>query len=94
MSLNLQKVSFTVFILFQLRTRRLRHRYRKLFYTRLTPGLTCFLKFFTYLFILETESMSRGGAERERKTQNLKQAPGSELSAPNPIWGLSSRTMS
>ena len=34
------------------------------------------------------ERMSRGGAERERKTQNLKQAPGSELSAQSLMWGL------
>ena len=33
------------------------------------------------MFIFERDSMSRGGAERERETQNLKQAPGSELSA-------------
>ena len=31
--------------------------------------------------------MSRRGAERERETQNPKQAPGSELSAQSPIWG-------
>ena len=29
----------------------------------------------------DTHSMSGGGTERERDTQNLKQAPGSELSA-------------
>ena len=28
--------------------------------------------------------MSGGGAERERETENLKQAPGSELSAQSP----------
>ena len=32
--------------------------------------------------------MSRGGAERERETQNPKQAPGSELSAQIPHTGL------
>ena len=32
--------------------------------------------------------MSRGGAERERETQNLKQAAGSELSAQSPVMGL------
>ena len=37
--------------------------------------------------------MSRGGAERERETQNLTQAPGSELSAQSPTWGLNSRTV-
>ena len=32
--------------------------------------------------------MSGGGAERESETQNLKQAPGSELSAQSLMWGL------
>ena len=36
--------------------------------------------------------MSWGGAEREKETQNLKQAPGSELSAQSPMWGLNSQT--
>ena len=36
--------------------------------------------------------MSGGGAERERETQNLKQAPGSELSAQSPTWGSNSQT--
>ena len=48
------------------------------------------------MFIFERErkriSMSRGGAERERETQNLKQAPGSELSAHSPTQGLNSQT--
>ena len=35
-----------------------------------------------------------GKAERkERETQNLKQDPGSELSAQNPVWSLNSLTM-
>ena len=37
--------------------------------------------------------MSGGGAERERETQNLKQAPGSELSAQSPTWDLNSQTV-
>ena len=36
--------------------------------------------------------MSRGGAERERETQNLKQAPGSELAAQSPTWGSNPQT--
>ena len=36
--------------------------------------------------------MSRGGAERERETQNLKDAPGSELSAQSPTQGLNPQT--
>ena len=46
------------------------------------------------MFVFETQrekqSMSGGGAERERETQNPKQAPGSELSAQIPVWGLNS----
>ena len=40
--------------------------------------------FLTVLFIFERETdrqTSRGGAERERETLNLKRAPGSEQSA-------------
>ena len=37
----------------------------------------------------EIQSVSRGGGhQRERKIQNPKQAPGSELSAQSPMWGL------
>ena len=36
--------------------------------------------------------MSGGGAERERETQNLKPAPGSELSAQSPMGGSNPRT--
>ena len=36
--------------------------------------------------------MSRGGEERERETQNLKQEPGSELSAQSPTQGSNSQT--
>ena len=31
--------------------------------------------------------------ERERETQNLKQVPGSELSAQSPMWGSNSPTV-
>ena len=34
-----------------------------------------------------------GEGQRERETQNLKQAPGSELSAQSPTWGSNSRTV-
>ena len=37
--------------------------------------------------------MSGGRAEREREAQDLKQAPGSELSAENPTRGLNSQTV-
>ena len=49
------------------------------------------------MFIFERErqsmSMVNMGGQRERETQNLKQAPGSELSAQSPMWGLNSQTM-
>ena len=50
---------------------------------------------YVYLFLRETEKqrMSGGGAEREGETQNLKQAPGSELSAQSPTWGSDSGTV-
>ena len=38
-----------------------------------------------------TQSMSGGGAERERETQNPKQVPGSELSAQSLTWGSNSQ---
>ena len=36
---------------------------------------------FIYFWDRERQSMNEGGAERERETQNRKQAPGSKLSA-------------
>ena len=36
---------------------------------------------------------SGGGAEREMETQNLKQAPGSEMSAQSPTWGSNPGTV-
>ena len=56
-----------------------------------------FLKTFfnVYLFLREREreresEHERGGAETEKETQNVKQAPGSELSAQSPMQGLNS----
>ena len=45
--------------------------------------------FLMFLFIFETERDRAwaGEGERERETQNPKQAPGSELSTPSPMWG-------
>ena len=40
----------------------------------------------------EKKSTSGERAERERETQNLKQAPGSELSAQSPVRGLNPQT--
>ena len=41
----------------------------------------------------ERDSMSGRGAKRVRETQNLKQAPGSELSAQSPTRSLNSGTL-
>ena len=38
------------------------------------------------------KNVSRGGAERDTDTQNLKQTPGSELSAQSPTRGSNSQT--
>ena len=61
-----------------------------------TPAITFLLqKKLLSLFILERERDREqvGKRQRERETQNLKQAPGSELSAQSPTWGSNSRTM-
>ena len=44
------------------------------------------------MFIFERDRVQAGQGQRERETQNLKQAPGSELSAQSPTRGLNSRT--
>ena len=52
-------------------------------------------KFNVYLFLRETETETVQvveGAERERETQDSKQAPGSELSAQSPTRGSNPRT--
>ena len=46
-----------------------------------------FFSTFIYFWDRERQSMNRGGAERERETQNRKQAPGSEPSAQSPTPG-------
>ena len=46
-----------------------------------------------YLFLGQRETEHEQGRGRERATQNLKQAPGSELSAQSPTRGSNSRTM-
>ena len=40
----------------------------------------------------EREFVQAGEGQRERETQNLKRAPGSELSAQRLTWGSNSRT--
>ena len=48
---------------------------------------------FIYFFERERETVRVGEGQRERETQNLKQAPGSELPAQSPEWGLNSRSV-
>ena len=45
------------------------------------------------MFIFERQGESRGGAEGGRETQNLKQAPGSELSAQSLMQGSNPGTV-
>ena len=55
---------------------------------RSEPG-ACFN---VYLFLGQRETEHERGRVRERETQNVKQAPGSELSAQSPTRGLNSWT--
>ena len=48
--------------------------------------------FNVYLFLRDKETAWAGEKQRERETQNLKQTPGSELSAQSLTWGLNPRT--
>ena len=50
------------------------------------------LKKFLNTFIFERDIAWAGEGQRENETQNLKQAPGSKLSAQSPMWGLHSWT--
>ena len=50
------------------------------------------LSFFFLTFIFERECVSRGGAKKERETQNPKQAPGSILSAQSLMQGSNPQT--
>ena len=42
------------------------------------------------MFIFERERVQAGEDQRERETQNPKEAPGSELSAQSLTWGSNS----
>ena len=44
-----------------------------------------------FIYFRERQSASRGGAERGGDTE-LKQAPGSEMLAQSPAWGLNPQT--
>ena len=52
-----------------------------------------FLNFLKCLFILERETGQVGQGQRERESQNRKQAPGSELSAQSWMRGSNSQAM-
>ena len=47
------------------------------------------------MFILERERETEhtGEGQRERETQNMQRAPGSELSTQSLAWGLNSQTV-
>ena len=49
--------------------------------------------FNVYLFLRDRDRMWVGEGQRDRETQNLKQAPGSELSAQSPTRGSNWRTV-
>ena len=51
-----------------------------------------FFFFSVYSLLRERERAQVGERQRERETQNPKQAPGSELSPQNPMQGSNSRT--
>ena len=46
-----------------------------------------------FIFEREGDRVGMGEGQRERETQNLKQAPGSELLAQSPTWGSNPRTV-
>ena len=50
---------------------------------------------FFLMFILgrQRDRMQAGEGQREKEKQNLKQAPGSKLSAQSPMWSSNSQTM-
>ena len=56
------------------------------------PYIWYFL-FFNFLMFIYFGEREREEGKRERKTQNLKQAPGSELSAYSRTWGSNAPTM-
>ena len=48
---------------------------------------------FVFIFETERDRARAGEGQRERETQNLKPAPGSELSAQSLTWGWNSQTV-
>ena len=70
---------------------------RKINFAPLFYVCVCLLKknffFNVYLFLRQRERQHEQGRGRERETQNVKQAPGSELSAQSPTQGSNSGTV-
>ena len=62
-------------------------------YHFLYPFILLFNCFIMFTYLREREREREAERGRERKTQNLKQAPSSELSEQNLGWGLNSQTM-
>ena len=50
-------------------------------------------KFYIYLFLRDRERVWVGEGQREKETQNLKQDPGSEVSAQSPTRGSNSQAV-
>ena len=72
----------------------LESRDRVLVLTWLLSLLSFFILLFIIIFnVLERDRLKAGEGQRARETQNPKQAPGSELSAPSPTWGSNSLTV-
>ena len=55
--------------------------------------LFTYILFNVYLFIILRETAQVGKEQRERETQNPKQAPGPELPAQSPTWVSNSQTV-
>ena len=69
-------------------------KFTKIVYIELY-GFSLVFKFFYCLLFLRERERDREQAvkgQREKETQNLKQAPGSELSGQSPTWGPNSQT--
>ena len=52
-----------------------------------------FFNVFIFYILRDRDRALVGEGQRERDTQSLKQAPGSELSAQSPTWGSNPRTV-
>ena len=52
-----------------------------------------FFLMFIHFFETKRDILQAGEWQREMETQSLKQAPGSELPAQSPTWGMNPQTM-